>query len=145
MRQPLHCAKSHRLRCSNILKWWGNGFVRLAFVKPADMISYRRAIPEQRPRHSWRRSPFEEIDMRLLFPLLSIAAIAAAPLSAAGLAETHQELAVPAGKIHAKAFRPLAPQPCTEAKGNPSGARPASTQPVRITENCAKTEMARRG
>lgn len=83
--------------------------------------------------------------MRFLLPILSLAAFAAAPLSAAGLADTHQELAVPPGKIHAKAFRPLAPQPCAEARANPSGSRPATTQPARATENCAKSEAAKRG
>ncbi len=82
--------------------------------------------------------------MRLLFPVLSLAALAAAPLSAAGLAETHQEVAVPAGKIHAKAFRPLAPQPCAVAKSNPSGSRPAATLPARTAEAC-KAEAAKRG
>ncbi|ATE67121.1 hypothetical protein [Rhizorhabdus dicambivorans] len=81
--------------------------------------------------------------MRLIFPALPLIALAAAPLSAAGLAETHRELAVPPGKIHAKAFRPLAPQPCAAAKVNPSGSRPAATLPARDMEGCAKAEAAR--
>jgi hypothetical protein len=82
--------------------------------------------------------------MRLLLPALSLAAFAAMPLSAAGLAETHREVAVPAGKIHAKAFRPLAPQPCAAQQANPSGSRPAATQAVRMAQDCPTTGVARR-
>ena len=82
--------------------------------------------------------------MRLLFPALSLAALAAMPVSAAGLAETHREVAVPAGKIHAKAFRPLAPQPCAAHQGNPSGSRPAATQATRSAKDCAAAEATRR-
>ena len=82
--------------------------------------------------------------MRILLPILSIAALAAAPLSAAGLSETHQEVPVPAGKIHAKAFRPLAPQPCAEARTNPAGNRPAATLPARDMQSCAKAEVVSR-
>jgi len=82
--------------------------------------------------------------MRIVFPALSLIALAAMPLPAAGLADTHQELTVPAGKLPAKAFRPLAKQPCAAARANPSGSRPATTQPARSTEACAKAEAAAR-
>lgn len=82
--------------------------------------------------------------MRFLLPALPFIALAAAPLPAAGLAETHQELAVPPGKINAKAFRPLAPQPCAETKANPAGSRVATTLPARGTERCAKADAVKR-
>ncbi|KQX18164.1 hypothetical protein ASD39_21145 [Sphingomonas sp. Root50] len=83
--------------------------------------------------------------MRLALSAVSLAILAAAPLSAADLRTTHQEIAVPPGKLHAKAFRPITPQPCATARANPSanpsGSRVAATLPARGTAGCL-TEAA---
>ncbi|MES2495598.1 MAG: hypothetical protein V4618_05775 [Pseudomonadota bacterium] len=74
--------------------------------------------------------------MRLVLSALSLTLLAAAPLSAASLSQTHAEVAVPAGKLHAKGFRPLAPQPCAFSQLNPSGSRIATTLPARTADDC---------
>lgn len=74
--------------------------------------------------------------MRLVLSAVSLAIFAAAPLSAADLRTTHQEIAVPPGKLHAKAFRPIKPQPCATARANPSGSRVATTLPARGNAGC---------
>lgn len=78
--------------------------------------------------------------MRLILSAVSLTLIAASPLSAAGLAQTHAEVSVPAGKLHAKGFRPLAPQPCAFRQVNPSGSRIATTLPAR-TDCAAKAQQ----
>lgn len=81
--------------------------------------------------------------MRILLSALSLSVLAAAPLSAADLRTTHQEIAVPPGKLHAKAFRPIKQQPCTTAQANPSGSRVATTQPARTADcQAAKAKAA---
>ena len=82
--------------------------------------------------------------MRLILSAISLSLLAAAPLSAADLRTTHEELSVPPGKLNAKAFRPIKPQPCAVAQANPSGNRPAATVPARGTEACntAKADSA---
>lgn len=81
--------------------------------------------------------------MRLVLSAALFAATLAAPLAASGLTETHREVAVPAGKVQAKAFRPNAQQPCVAAAGvNPSGSRVLATLPARALDGCR--ELAER-
>ena len=76
--------------------------------------------------------------MRFIPALLSMSMLAATPLAAAGLAETHQEAAVPPGKIHATAFRPNAPQPCAvQTASDVAGNRPVATRVAQPAEGCA--------
>lgn len=73
--------------------------------------------------------------MRLILSSVALTLLATAPLSAADLRATHQEIAVPPGKLHGKAFRPIKQQPCAAAaQANPSGSRVATTQPARSAD-----------
>lgn len=75
--------------------------------------------------------------MRLIVSAALFAATLASPLAAAGVADTHREVAAPAGKINAKAFRPNAQQPCAAQLGvNPSGSRVLATLPARALHGC---------
>lgn len=74
--------------------------------------------------------------MRLLMSIASLSLLVAAPLSAAGLSSTHEELSAPPGKLNAKAFRPINQQPCSVDRTNPSGNRPATTLPARTADDC---------
>lgn len=80
--------------------------------------------------------------MRFVLPLACLSILATAPLAAAQPSAARQEVAVPAGKLHARAFRPAAPQPCAEAKLNPSGSRIATTLPARDTAGCQAAKLA---
>ncbi|WP_223811185.1 hypothetical protein [Rhizorhabdus histidinilytica] len=81
--------------------------------------------------------------MRLILSAVSLSLLAASPLAAADLRATHREVAVPPGKLHARAFRPIAPQPCAVARDNPSGNRVATTLPARSPEACRAAEAAK--
>jgi len=76
--------------------------------------------------------------MRRILPFVCLSVLATAPLAAQPSA-AREEVAVPAGKLHAKAFRPTAPQACAEARLNPSGNRIATTLPARDTAGCQST------
>lgn len=76
------------------------------------------------------------------FCLVTLAAIAAAPAAAADLRATHEMIAMPPGKLHAIAFRPLKPKACVAAPINPAGSR---IQPVRAGgRGCDHTATALR-
>nr|WP_047169593.1 hypothetical protein [Sphingomonas sp. Y57] len=81
--------------------------------------------------------------MRLILSAVSLTLLAASPLVAADLRTTHREVAVPPGKLHARAFRPVAPQPCAAVRTDPSGNRVAATLPARPTEACRAAESAK--
>ncbi|ABQ68595.1 hypothetical protein [Rhizorhabdus wittichii] len=81
--------------------------------------------------------------MRLILSAVSLSLLAASPLAAADLRTTHREVAVPPGKLHARAFRPIAPQPCALARTNPSGSRVAATLPARPADACRAAEAAK--
>lgn len=80
--------------------------------------------------------------MRLILSAVSLSLLAASPLAAADLRTTHREVAVPPGKLHARAFRPVKPQPCAVARDNPSGNRVAATLPARPAADCRAAEAA---
>lgn len=69
---------------------------------------------------------------------------AATPAIAADLNETHQEVNVPAGKLHARAHRPLAAAPCTTTSAaHPVGGKmPAATSAALARTSCAPLNEA---
>lgn len=81
--------------------------------------------------------------MRLILSAVSLSLLAASPLAAADLRTTHREVAVPPGKLHARAFRPVTPQPCAAVRTDPSGNRVAATRPARPAGDCRAAEAAK--
>ncbi len=70
-------------------------------------------------------------------------ALAAPAVATTDLARTHEVIATPPGKMHAIAYRPIAPKPCVAARdNNPSGSRLATTVATG-TADCSNERQAR--
>ncbi len=74
-----------------------------------------------------------------LFALIATAS----PAMAAGIDTTHEEVKTAPGKLHARAYRPLAPTTCaTPRTGHPAGGRILSGPPIPFHDAACGRQLA---